>query len=133
MNFRLPRLVLTQLMKRCPVNFRPLLLIPKTQNPKALALFLMSLIKLSKLGLLAQEDLIVKMVDMLIAHRSQDSFYWCWGYSFPWQTRTILVPKGSPNLVCTVFVANALLDVLRIKSRTTLPRHGDQCCGVHPE
>src|SRR5262249_14509646 len=34
-----------------------------------------------------------------------------WGYSFPWQTRTIAVPKGAPNLVCTSFVANALLDV----------------------
>jgi hypothetical protein len=111
LNFRLPRLVLTQLMKRCPVNFRPMLLIPKTQNPKALALFLMTFVKLSKLGLLTQQDLIMKMVDMLIDHRSQDQSYFCWGYSFPWQTRTILVPKGSPNLVCTVFVANALLDV----------------------
>lgn len=110
LNFRIPRLVLTQLLKRCPVNFRPLLLIPKTHNPKALALFLMSLIKLSKLGLLDQEDLIAKLIDKLVAHRSQDSSYWCWGYSFPWQTRTIIVPRGAPNLVCTVFVANALLD-----------------------
>jgi len=36
--------------------------------------------------------------------------YSCWGYSFPWQTRTIVVPSGSPNLVCTTFVANALFD-----------------------
>jgi hypothetical protein len=36
--------------------------------------------------------------------------YFCWGYSFPWQTRTILVPRFAPNLVCTTFVANALLD-----------------------
>ncbi len=110
LNFRIPRLALTQLMKRCPVNFRPLLLIPKTQNPKALALFLISLIKLSKLDLLDHEDLIVKLIDKLVDRRSQNSFYWCWGYSFPWQTRTILVPRGAPNLVCTVFVANALLD-----------------------
>jgi hypothetical protein len=39
-----------------------------------------------------------------------DPSYWCWGYSFPWQTRTILVPRGAPNLVSTTFVANALLD-----------------------
>lgn len=97
-------------MKRSPVNIRPLLLIPNTHNPKALALFLMSFIKLSRLGFFAQKDLIAKMIDKLIAHRSQDSSYWCWGYSFPWQTRTIIVPRGSPNLVCTVFVANALLD-----------------------
>ena len=114
LNFRIPRLVFTQFVKRRPVNFRPLLLTPKTLNPKALALSLMSFIKLSKLGLLAQEDLIAKMIDMLIAYRSPGSSYWCWGYSFPWQTRTILVPKGAPNLVCTVFVANALLDVYEL-------------------
>jgi hypothetical protein len=110
LDFKIPRLVLTQATKRCPVNIRPLLLIPKTSNPKALALFLASIIRLSKLGFFPQEELIAKMIDMLAAHRSPDSAYWCWGYSFPWQTRTILVPRGAPNLVCTVFVADALMD-----------------------
>src|SRR5438309_8079350 len=40
LNSRLPRLVLTQALKRSPINIRRLLLIPKTQNPKAIALFL---------------------------------------------------------------------------------------------
>lgn len=118
LNLRIPRIILTQFLKRCPVNLRPLLLIPKTQNPKALALFLKSFVKLSKLGLLSQEELIAKMIDSLIAHRSVDSEYWCWGYSFPWQTRTILVPSGAPNLVCTVFVANALLDAYELNRDT---------------
>ncbi|UOA10198.1 hypothetical protein [Methylobacter sp. S3L5C] len=114
LNTRIPRLVLTQVLKRSPINIRSLLLVPKTNNPKAMALFLMAFIKLLKLGLLDQKDLIPTMVNKLIAHRSQESSYWCWGYSFPWQTRTILVPRGSPNLVCTVFVANALLDVYEL-------------------
>ncbi|MGZ8906045.1 MAG: hypothetical protein ACXW1U_09995 [Methylobacter sp.] len=114
LNSRIPRLVFTQAMKRSPVNFRALLSIPKTNNPKGLALFLMSFIKLSKRGLLDQENLIPKMIDMLIAHRSQNGSYWCWGYSFPWQTRTIIVPRGAPNLVCTVFVANSLLDAYEL-------------------
>jgi len=42
--------------------------------------------------------------------RSPDTPYWSWGYSFPWQTRGELVPRGAANLVCTVFVSNALLD-----------------------
>jgi len=54
--------------------------------------------------------LIEFMVERLIALRSPNDRYWCWGYSFPWQTRTIVVPRGTPNLVCTSFVANALLD-----------------------
>jgi len=110
LDFRLSRLVLTQMLKRSPINFRPLLRIPKIQNPKAIALFLMAFIKLSKMGLLEQKDLIEMMIERLVDLRSPNTSYWCWGYSFPWQTRTILVPDMAPNLVCTSFVANALLD-----------------------
>ena len=108
---RLPRLFLTQALKRIPWNLRSILLIPETQNPKALALFLASVLKLSKLGLLEQPQLIAALGGRIVSLRSQDTRYWCWGYSFPWQTRTILVPRGAPNLVCTVFVTNALLDL----------------------
>jgi hypothetical protein len=111
LNFKLFRLALTQSFKRSPINLRPLFLVPKTKNPKALALFLMALVKFEKIGLLKDKDLIDQLVDRLEALRSPDSPYWCWGYSFPWQTRTILVPQGSANIVCTTFVANALLDV----------------------
>ena len=116
LNFRLPRIALTQTLKRSPLNFRPLLLIPKTENPKAIALFLMAFLKLKRAGLLEDENLIPLMIEKLINLRSpnnpsnSNNSYWCWGYSFPWQTRTILVPRGAPNLVCTAFVANALLD-----------------------
>ena len=107
---KLPRLVFTQALKRSPVNIRPMLLIEKTQNPKAIGLFLSALLNLSRVGLLDQEGLIEEMIKRLIALRSEGLPYWCWGYSFPWQTRTIIVPAGAPNLVCTCFVAGALLD-----------------------
>jgi hypothetical protein len=54
------------------------------------------------------------MTEKLIAGRYQGIPYWCWGYSIPWQTRTIMVPREAPNLICTVFVANALLDAYEI-------------------
>ncbi len=110
LNSRVPRLVLTQAMKRSPINIRRLALIPKTQNPKAMSLFLSAFLNLSKVGVANQEGLVEQMIERLIALRSRTVPYWCWGYSFPWQTRTIVVPKGAPNLVCTTFVANALLD-----------------------
>jgi hypothetical protein len=110
LDFRLPRIALTQILKRSPVNVRPLLLIPKTENPKAIALFLIALLKLERLGLLDNKDLVTLMTQKLISLRSPNNSYWCWGYSFPWQTRTIIVPRGAPNLVCTTFVGNALLD-----------------------
>ena len=110
LNFRLSRLILTQFLKRSPVNIRWLFGIPKTRNPKAIALFLISLLKLYKLDLLKQADLVGILVDQLVALRSPGIRHWCWGYSFPWQTRTMVVPRGAPNLVCTTFVAGALLD-----------------------
>jgi hypothetical protein len=88
-----------------------LLLIDEEQNPKALGLFLMALVKLNQKGLLSNNNLIPEIVQRIKALRSTGTDYWCWGYSFPWQTRTIIVPKAYPNLVCTTFVANALLDL----------------------
>jgi hypothetical protein len=110
-NRRVPRLVFTQLMKRSPLNLREMLRVPKTLNPKAIALFLMAFVKLSELGLLDDKELINNMVENLKDLRDNDATHRCWGYSFPWQTRKSIVPRGSPNLICTVFVANALLNI----------------------
>ena len=110
LDFRIPRLVLTQALKRSPVNIRPLALVPKTQNPKAIGLFLSAFVNFSKAGIDGQEDLVKSMVDRLVALRSKNVPYWCWGYSFPWQMRQKIVPSGAPNLVCTTFAASALLD-----------------------
>lgn len=108
LNAKLPRLILTQGFKRSPINIRGLMGTPKTQNPKAIGLFLSTLLRLSKTGLERQESEL--MIERLIALRSKGTPYWCWGYSFPWQMRGNMVPCGAPNLVCTTFVASALLD-----------------------
>ncbi len=118
LNSRLPRLVLTQALKWSPINIRRLLLIPKTQNPKAIALFLSAFLKLSRIGVLKKGDFVELMIERLIGLRSQGISYWCWGYSFPWQTRTIVVPTGAPNLVCTTFVGHALVDAYEQRQDT---------------
>lgn len=110
LNSKLPRLVFTQALKRSPINVRSLFMIPKTQNPKALGLFLSGFVKLATIGVATEQDYVGQMIDRLIALRSQGVSSWCWGYNFPWQTRTVLVPRWSPNLVCTSFAANGLLD-----------------------
>lgn len=110
LNHRIPRLILTQSLKRLSVNLRPLLAIPKVQNPKGLALFLSTFLKLQKMGTRDCGGLISLMIERISAMRSEGTPYSSWGYSFPWQTRTILVPSGYPNLVCTIFVARALFD-----------------------
>jgi rhamnogalacturonyl hydrolase YesR len=110
LNKRLPRLVLTQALKRSPIDLRGFLAVPKTQNPKGLALFLSAFLKFSQADLPDRGSLVQFMIEHLCALRSSGTHYSCWGYSFPWQTRKDVVPAGTPNLVCTVFVANALLD-----------------------
>lgn len=109
---RLPRLALTQALKRSPINLRPLMLVPPAQNPKAIGLFLAAFVKLSTHGIKSWDSLIPYMIDRLVDLRSPANPYWCWGYSFPWQARLMTDPvaKGAPNLVCTTFVADALLD-----------------------
>lgn len=110
LNSRIPRLILTQALKRSPLNIRPLVGVLKTQNPKALALFLASLLKVRS-GLVSDRDNLCEyMIERFGQLRSPNTLYWCWGYSFPWQTRQNVVPAHAPNLVCTTFVANALLD-----------------------
>ena len=120
LDYRLPRLVLTQFLKRSPINTRRLLLIPKTQNPKAIGLILSAFLKLSRIREGNHDGDIELMIGRLIALRSQGVPYWCWGYNFPWQTRPILVPRWAPNLVCTTFAAGGLLDAYE--------QRGDQRC-----
>jgi len=106
---KLPRLAVTQFLKRSPINLRRLLLVPKEQNPKGIALFATALIKLARQGL-ADMGEARQMVDRLLKMRSAGSEKYCWGYNFGWQTRTYMVPRGTPNIICTTFAANALLD-----------------------
>ena len=108
---RIFRIAITQALKRLPVNLRFLLRIGDAQNPKAIGLFLMAVLKLKRIGFVTEDRTVTRMVDRLLALRSPRTDFWCWGYSFPWQTRTIMVPRWAPNIVCTTFAANALLDV----------------------
>jgi hypothetical protein len=106
---RLPRLVLTQALKRLPINLRPLAGVPPRQNPKGIALFLASAVRLQSRGLAPREEA-AQLAERLISLRSKHSPRACWGYHFAWQTRTYLVPEGHPNIVCTSFAGEALLD-----------------------
>jgi hypothetical protein len=104
------RLLLTQALRRSPIDVRGLARVPRTQNPKALALGLAAVLELGRAGVQGDDDLAGDLIERLIALRSPGARAWCWGYNFPWQTRTVLVPRGAPNLVCTSFVGGALLD-----------------------
>ena len=119
LDFKAARPILTQAVKRSPVNLRPLLAVPKSQNPKGIALFLSSLVKLTRSRVVDEGPSVSRLAERLLAMRSPGQPYSCWGYSFDWQTRAELVPKGSPNIICSTFAGNALLDAHEQSPKTS--------------
>jgi hypothetical protein len=129
---KIPRIVFTQLIKRSPVNLRPMLGIKKGLNPKGLALAARAIILLAeRKGHALPPDLFGEpdrhshpldntrdsfdtdlrfLLDKLDAMRCEAYGEACWGYNFDWQSRAFFAPRGTPNVVCTVFAAHAFLD-----------------------
>lgn len=106
---RLPRLAFIQAMKRSPLNVRALLRVPPGHNPKGIALFLSALIRLARLEVTSPDES-RSLVSLLVRLRSPEWDQYCWGYNFDWQTRKYRVPRHTPNIICTTFAGNALLD-----------------------
>ncbi len=108
---RLCRLAWLQFFKRCPINLRPVAKVPKGENPKGLAL-------LASASLLrGNRDQADGFLERLGETACSSREEWCWGYNFTWQARAFHVPLGTPNMVTSVFVANAFLDRFEIGKR----------------
>ena len=105
------RIAATQFLRRCPVNLRPLLGIQKGHNPKAIGLFLSGYSRLYSIE--SDADYlrgIDRLLDLLDELRSMGYSGNCWGYNFPWQSRTYYRPRWTPTTVNTAFIGHALLD-----------------------
>ncbi len=111
---KLFRLGWIQLFKRNPVNLRNLMLVKKGYNPKGLSLFLTGYCNLYKTTPNKDHlDRIVFIADKLLEMQSQGYSGACWGYNFDWQSRAFFLPKWTPTVVVTSFVANALIDAYK--------------------
>ena len=112
------RIGATHLVRRSPINLRPLLGIRKGHNPKAIGLFLWGYAKLyawtKEQRYLERIDYLLGMLEQL---RSQGYSGHCWGYNFDWQSWTFLRPKGIPTIVNTSFIGHALLDCYELTGR----------------
>ena len=100
-----------QLNKRSIVNVRPLLGVPAMRNPKGIGLFILGLLedyqRTQEAHYLTEAT---KLADWLLTRQS-DVTVWqhaCWGYHFDWNARAFYVPKGKPNVITTIYVAQAL-------------------------
>jgi hypothetical protein len=100
-----------QILRRCPLNVRPVLGIQPGHNPKALGLFLWGYTKLfASEKNSAYPDRIYYLLDLLDRLKSTGYSGHCWGYNFDWRNRTMWTPKYTPTIVNSAFIGHALLD-----------------------
>ena len=105
------KLFFTQIGKRSFLNFRNLLLVPKSRNSKGIALVVLGLIEnYKKTNDQFYLDNAKNLVTWLLANTSNKNIwkYNCWGYNFEWQSKAFNVPLGTPNIVTTYFVSLAI-------------------------
>jgi hypothetical protein len=105
----LGRRVLTQLVKRSPVDLRPLFGIPAGLSAAALA----QLASGYAIGALAGDEGLTRLMETLDALerlRCPDFEEPCWGYHFDVQTRVFFYPAGAPNTIATAFAGMALVN-----------------------
>ncbi|OFX37847.1 MAG: delta-aminolevulinic acid dehydratase [Bacteroidetes bacterium GWA2_32_17] len=109
--FRILRLAWIQLFKRSHINFRKITLVDKGYNPKGLGLFLTAYCNIYKTN---KDPEALKMIHLLakkiLGVKSTGYSGSCWGYNFDWQSRLEYMPKYTPTIVATSFVACSLLD-----------------------
>lgn len=107
---RAGRLYFIQAMKHSPLNLRRLLLVPPLRNPKAMALGLSASCALAAIPGAPPRfrDEARRLVFELLAARVETTHGHGWGYPFDWQSRAFFLPRGTPTVVCSGFVARAL-------------------------
>jgi len=95
-------------------------MVPKEYNPKGLGLFLTGYCNLyarePKEEYLKQIDF---LAEKLIELQSKGFSGACWGYNFDWQSRAFFLPKDTPTVVATSFIASALMDAYEITKNKT--------------
>ena len=122
-NFALCRLIIIQGFKRCPINLRPVALVPKEYNAKGIGLFLQGYCNLYAVVCkspeleteLGTKSMLLKQIrelaELLVSLQSKGYAGACWGYNFDWQARRLfLFPKYTPTVVATNFCATALME-----------------------
>jgi hypothetical protein len=104
------RRVLTQLVKRSPIDLRPVLQIPPGKSAAALAWVASAYARDRRLTLPDAATRMRDALDVLWGLRSAAFRQPCWGYHFDVQTGVFFYPRSMPNTIATAFVGHAYLD-----------------------
>jgi hypothetical protein len=109
-----------QLLKRAPVNPRPLLGVPRLAHTKALALLTSAHARLAPVDADPRWARLTPVLAERLAGAALQGP--AWGYDFDVQTRWAFYPRGRANAVATAFAIHALLDA---GTATGEERYGD--------
>lgn len=104
------RKILTQAVKRSPLDLRRVLGISSGRSAAAVAAVASAY---ARNGFLPDEEAGAKLSDavrLLESLRCEGFDELCWGYHFDVQTRVFFYPRGAPNTIATAFAGAALLD-----------------------
>ena len=111
----IPFLSKNQFFKRSPINFRNNTLVKKGHNPKGLGLFLREYCNLYLKDPKAEYLVRIKeLSNQVIKLQTKGYSGACWGYNFDWQARAFFQPQGTPKVVVTAFIAEALIASYKI-------------------
>ncbi|OGQ46273.1 MAG: hypothetical protein A3H42_04425 [Deltaproteobacteria bacterium RIFCSPLOWO2_02_FULL_46_8] len=116
-------IILLQVVKRSPFNLRPLLKIPRQENPMTWASGLLgvleSLQREKKSSPLFVKNAVQKLIDLSDPKTS------LWGYPFPWTAKAFYLKPGEPNLVLSSLCLRALAKaILVLEDKTEQARIG---------
>lgn len=136
-----PPVLSIQLMKRNPINLRPLLGIQPGHNPKGIGLFLEACALLDQDEPESKTEEINILLQLLNNTQTPGYSGVCWGYNFDWASPAKVLPKGSPTAVVTGFISKALYETVALNRfplaaemfrniapfmRNDLPKHIDK-------
>jgi hypothetical protein len=117
--------VLLQVVKRSPVNLRPVMGIKPTPNSAAAAWALSAYCLGGFLDADKERMRIERGVERVLALRSPHFTDNSWGYKFPTQSRVFFYERDAPSTVATVWAGHALLDAAERLDRDDLVGHAD--------
>ena len=106
----LGRRILTQAVKRSPIELRRVFAIPPQPNAASVAWFVSAYARGGFLPADVAAQRLTRTVDLLCSLRSADYAEPCWGYHFDYQSRVLYMPRNSPNTIASTYAGVALLD-----------------------
>lgn len=110
------RFGIQQLLKRSPINLRPLLKINKGLNPVTLGLCIRAYSCMGEAGLMSKDDTIRKCESLITQLKTLIPKGYngaCWGYDFPWQSRHFKANSYDPSIVATGIITDGLFQYFK--------------------